>query len=89
MPGYTNVDLQLPEWLDGAYGLTENLQTLRQLRIFLEAIIVLSIMTGYREAIAAFIKFVFNVVKDPRKAYQRSSPSLSRIGSTSTRSTKK
>lgn len=71
--GYTTLNFHWPTWLNGGNGLTTHLQTIRQIRIFLEALIVLGIMTGYREAIINVVKFVFIFIKNPKNAFRRHS----------------
>ena len=66
------------EWRSEALGLTDRhtLQALRQCRILIESIIVLSIMTGYREAIFKAARFAFQFLKNPKKSYQKIAPSF-------------
>uniref|UniRef100_A0A914QZE7 Uncharacterized protein n=1 Tax=Panagrolaimus davidi TaxID=227884 RepID=A0A914QZE7_9BILA len=73
--GYTKLNFHWPTWLNGGNGLTTHLQTIRQIRIILEALIVLGIMTGYREAIIDVVKYVFNFIKNPKNAFERHSVS--------------
>ena len=65
------INWPLPTWLHSDLGLIDPaiLQTIVQIRIFIESIIVLGIMTGYREAIINFIRFVFNATKNPFEKY--------------------
>uniref|UniRef100_A0A914PJ94 Uncharacterized protein n=1 Tax=Panagrolaimus davidi TaxID=227884 RepID=A0A914PJ94_9BILA len=70
-------DLRLPTWLNGAQGLTSSKQMLGQLRIFIEALIVLLVLTGYREAIVKFIKFTYFILRNPRKVFQQFKPNVS------------
>ena len=72
-----------PPWLDGIHGLSSTaiLQAIVQLRIFIESIIVLSIMTGYREALVELIKFVFGVFKNPPKVSRKLAVNLTRVSS--------
>uniref|UniRef100_A0A914QNE2 Uncharacterized protein n=1 Tax=Panagrolaimus davidi TaxID=227884 RepID=A0A914QNE2_9BILA len=66
--------VQFPVWLIGSYGLLSLVpkHMISQIRVFLDAFIVLILMTGYREAIINFLKTVFFALKNPRKAFQKS-----------------
>uniref|UniRef100_A0A914Q2I3 Uncharacterized protein n=1 Tax=Panagrolaimus davidi TaxID=227884 RepID=A0A914Q2I3_9BILA len=59
-------------WIFGSMGLTMpiSLQMFRQLRILFEAILVLTVMTGYREAIISFFTLIFFVIKHPIEAFR-------------------
>uniref|UniRef100_A0AC34FMI3 Uncharacterized protein n=1 Tax=Panagrolaimus sp. ES5 TaxID=591445 RepID=A0AC34FMI3_9BILA len=63
--------LQLPEWLDDDdFGLGLEGPTIypafKQLRIFLESIIIIAVMAGYREAIIRFFKYLYRLFKKPK-----------------------
>ena len=62
------IDFRLPLWLDGDYGLTALpiLQAVVQLRIFIECLVVLFVMTGYRESVINFLKNSRNIFKNAR-----------------------
>uniref|UniRef100_A0A914Q4Y6 Anoctamin n=1 Tax=Panagrolaimus davidi TaxID=227884 RepID=A0A914Q4Y6_9BILA len=66
-------DFRLPLWLNGDYGLVSDpaRQMLSQFRVFTESIIVLFLMTGYREALVKFVKFIFAAIENPKNAYHR------------------
>uniref|UniRef100_A0A914QXF0 Uncharacterized protein n=1 Tax=Panagrolaimus davidi TaxID=227884 RepID=A0A914QXF0_9BILA len=61
---------QLPEWLDddsmefGIEGPTVY-PAFKQLRIFLESIIILAVMAGYREVIMKVFKYFYRLFKKP------------------------
>ena len=69
------VVVQFPSWIESLlqYGDPRMLQTFRQCRIFIESAVILLIMTGYREAIIQFLKYLYYIFRDPRsfgrKAY--------------------
>ena len=67
------IEIELPNWIEGELGLTDfrMFPTIRQFRIFLESIVVLSIMTGYREAIVEVAKIVFRTFKNPRNSFDK------------------
>ena len=60
-------DLELPLWIYGHMGLNDDtiIQFIFQIRIFLESIIVLALMTGYREVIINFVKFICRIIRKP------------------------
>ena len=83
------IRLHLPVWLySGTYGLADPriLQTIVQLRIFFECVLVIIIMTGYREAIFKFFRFLFKAAYNPWEMYikfsSRSSNSSTRVTAT-------
>uniref|UniRef100_A0A914QXU3 Dendritic cell-specific transmembrane protein-like domain-containing protein n=1 Tax=Panagrolaimus davidi TaxID=227884 RepID=A0A914QXU3_9BILA len=61
---------QLPEWLDdddmefGIEGPTVY-PAVKQLRIFLESVIILAVMVGYREVIMKLFKYFYRLFKKP------------------------
>ena len=67
------LDFRLPLWLDGESGLTDPVprQMFTQLRVFLECIVTLFIMTGYREAIRDAFKYGYSVLLNPRKTWRK------------------
>uniref|UniRef100_A0A914QWH1 Uncharacterized protein n=1 Tax=Panagrolaimus davidi TaxID=227884 RepID=A0A914QWH1_9BILA len=69
---------QLPEWLDDynrGFGLESPAiyPTVKQLRIFLESIIILAVMAGYREAIIKFFNYLFRLFKKPKPSLPKNS----------------
>ena len=68
----------LPDWLEGYYGITSSpvSEAICQCRIFIESLIVLFIMTGYREAIIRFFKVVIHALKNPKQFYHSIKSSL-------------
>uniref|UniRef100_A0A914QCD1 Uncharacterized protein n=1 Tax=Panagrolaimus davidi TaxID=227884 RepID=A0A914QCD1_9BILA len=63
-----------PAWLGGSYGLFSSAPraVILEIRILLDALIVLSLMTGYREAVMDLLKTVFLALKNPQKIFQKS-----------------
>lgn len=55
-------------WLDENWGLSDiiNNQMAKQFRVFIESILVLSIMTGYRENLLQFFKLIYRFGRKPR-----------------------
>ena len=64
-------DFRLPHWLDGDFGLASLTvrQAIVQFRVFVESLIVLLLMTGYREDIIKAMKWGFRVAAHPRQTY--------------------
>uniref|UniRef100_A0AC35FZN1 Uncharacterized protein n=1 Tax=Panagrolaimus sp. PS1159 TaxID=55785 RepID=A0AC35FZN1_9BILA len=58
-------NLRPPSWITGYYGLSDEPMrfTIYQLRILFESIIVLTVMTEYREAIAKALKIIYRILK--------------------------
>uniref|UniRef100_A0A914Y149 Uncharacterized protein n=1 Tax=Panagrolaimus superbus TaxID=310955 RepID=A0A914Y149_9BILA len=50
----------LPKWFSGQFGLGDDaiIHNFIQIRIFVESVIILFVMSGYREAVNRFIKFL-------------------------------
>uniref|UniRef100_A0A914PGA8 G-protein coupled receptors family 1 profile domain-containing protein n=1 Tax=Panagrolaimus davidi TaxID=227884 RepID=A0A914PGA8_9BILA len=67
------LDLRLPLWFDGPSGLADNAprQMIRQIRVFIESIIILFLMSGYREAGINFIKFLWFSIMHLQKSYKK------------------
>ena len=78
-----DVPLPFPPWISSVLGIGDPimLQAFRQLRIFIECVIILTIMTGYREALITFAKFVFRFARNPSDAYYKMSSIVSRSSS--------
>ena len=77
------LNFNLPKWLYSDMGLNDPaiVQTIVQVRIFLESIIVLALMTGYREAICNVFKFIYHLAGEPFEKYvkRRSGVSTSQV----------
>uniref|UniRef100_A0A914QKA5 Uncharacterized protein n=1 Tax=Panagrolaimus davidi TaxID=227884 RepID=A0A914QKA5_9BILA len=65
---------RFPAWLNGSYGLFTSApkSVILEIRILLDSLIVLSLMTGYREAVIDLLKTVFLALKNPQKTFQKS-----------------
>ena len=48
-----------------------------QMRIFIEAILILVIMTGYRESVIGFVKYFYMKIRNPKKTYKDLEKSMS------------
>uniref|UniRef100_A0AC35GFC6 Uncharacterized protein n=1 Tax=Panagrolaimus sp. PS1159 TaxID=55785 RepID=A0AC35GFC6_9BILA len=70
LAGY--LDFRIPLWLDYSYGLSSVFPRLMiiQIRIFIESLIVLFIMTGYREVIENVVKYIYRIIRHPRKNFK-------------------
>uniref|UniRef100_A0AC34FIE3 Uncharacterized protein n=1 Tax=Panagrolaimus sp. ES5 TaxID=591445 RepID=A0AC34FIE3_9BILA len=68
------MDMRLPEWFDSMDGLTSDnsRQMIVQFRVLFEAFIVLAIMTGYREAVIDFVKFIYKILWNSKKSKTKS-----------------
>lgn len=74
------MNVEFPLWLDDRLGVSDpmSIQTLRQIRVLVESVIVLGIMTGYREALIKAFKFAYNFIKNPRPSDQKKKPLFTR-----------
>uniref|UniRef100_A0AC35F4R1 Uncharacterized protein n=1 Tax=Panagrolaimus sp. PS1159 TaxID=55785 RepID=A0AC35F4R1_9BILA len=68
-----DLDFRLPFWLDGSYGLMALIprRMISQIRVFLDAFIVLVLMTGYREAIINVLKTMYFTLLNPQKTFTK------------------
>ena len=69
----TCMEMEFPVWMERDFGLTDPLifPAIRQLRIFIESIVILTIMTGYRETVVDSIRFILKFFKNPRKSFAK------------------